>query len=219
MGFVLALDAASARCGAGIVVDGELVVEERAELAQGQAARLTEMTQRVLRQAGTGLADLDYVAVIVGPGSFTGIRAALALAHGLALGTNRRVVGVTVGEALAVAVRPLSGRELWVATDSRRDRVFLDRGGQVEAFVLADLPDPQRPVAVAGEQAIEVAARLAARDFDVLLTDARYPGLADISRAARERVEGRLPPRTALPLYVDPPEARLPAGGLRPPPA
>ena len=55
-------------------------------------------------------ADLDLVAVTVGPGSFTGIRAALALAHGLALAAGVPVIGVTVGEALADALPHLGDR-------------------------------------------------------------------------------------------------------------
>jgi tRNA threonylcarbamoyladenosine biosynthesis protein TsaB len=36
---------------------------------------------------------------------------------------------------------------------------------------------------------------------------------------AGQRLAGTRPSLVAQPLYVDPPEARLPAGGLRPPPA
>jgi hypothetical protein len=44
------------------------------------------------------------------------------------------------------------------------------------------------------------------------------PDPLHIAAAARRRLRGELPPLPAQPLYVDPPEAKLPAGGLRPPP-
>ena len=52
-----------------------------------------------------------------------------------------------------------------------------------------------------------------------MLTDARLPIARHIAVVAERRLRGELRPLPAQPLYVDPPEARLPAGGLRPPPA
>jgi tRNA threonylcarbamoyl adenosine modification protein YeaZ len=160
----------------------------------------------------------DLIAVTVGPGSFTGIRAGLALAHGIALAAGVPLVGVSVGEALADAFPHLGRRALWCAIDSRRGRIFLERDGVVAAMATDDLPRPEGPVAVAGDAAPAVAARLAARDVDVMLTDARLPMARHIAMVAQRRAAGELPPRAAQPLYVDPPEARLPAAGLRPAP-
>lgn len=184
----------------------------------GHAALLPVMTEAVLDEARLSASDLELVAVTVGPGSFTGIRAALALAHGLALAVGVPVVGVTVGEALADALPYLGHRSLWSVIDSRRGRVFLERSGSVVAVALDALPMPDGGVALAGDAAPTVAARLAARDVDVMLTDARLPMGRHVAVVAEQRAAGQRPPREAQPLYVDPPEARLPAGGLRPPP-
>ena len=215
---ILTLDSALARCAAAVVQDDRVLAEQQETLQRGQAARLPVMAQAVLGAAGLAASDLDLIAVTVGPGSFTGIRAGLALAHGLALAAGRPLVGVSVGEALAEALPPLAGRTLWSAIDSRRGRVFLERDGDIAAFLLDSLPEPSGPIALAGDAAIEVAARLAARGCDVLLTDARLPAPLAIARAACRRAQGDLPERSAQPLYVDPPEVRLPPGGLRPPP-
>ncbi len=215
---VLALDSSLARCAAAVVAGEQVLAIEQEDLQRGQAARLPVMAQAVLEQAGVTAADLDLVAVTVGPGSFTGIRAGLALAHGLALAAGRPLIGVSVGEALAVALPQVTGRVVWSAIDSRRGRVFLEHDGAVTACRLDALPAPPGPVALAGDAAREVAARLAAQDHDVLLTALRLPEPLHIALAARRRAAGLLPPRPAQPLYVDPPEVRLPAGGLRPPP-
>jgi tRNA threonylcarbamoyladenosine biosynthesis protein TsaB len=199
MACILTLDGALAWCSAGIVRDGT-VIAERIE-ASGQGAALAVMAHDVLR-AGM----VDMVTVTVGPGSFTGLRAALALAHGIGLGAGIPVVGVTVGEALARWAP--AGRAFWAATDTKRGRVFLERDGAVHSVGLEDLPAPEGKVAVAGDAAIKVASRLAARGFDVQLLDARRPDPLGIALAV-QRGHGR----PAQPLYVDPPAVRPgPAG-------
>ncbi len=215
---ILALDAALGRCSAAVVADGDVLAHEAAAGARGQPAVLAPMAARVLAASGFAAPALDGIAVTVGPGSFAGLRASIALAQGLALAAGCEVVGVRVGEALAegVALRP--GWALWVAIDSRRDRIFLDRDGAIAAVALADLPRPAGPVAVAGDASLEVASRLAARGSAVMLCDARLPDAVAVARVGARRLAGMLPPLAAQPLYIDPPEAKLPAGGLRPPP-
>jgi tRNA threonylcarbamoyladenosine biosynthesis protein TsaB len=218
---ILALDAALARCSAAVVVDDEVVASRRAAAdapGRGQSAALPGMADAVLAEAGLTAADLDLIAVTVGPGSFTGIRAGLALAHGIALAADIPVVGVTVGEAFAEALPHFGARRLWSAIDSRRGRVFLESDGRIEAFSLDSLPNPGGPIALAGDAAIAVAAGLAAVGADVMLSDVRLPQIRHIALAAAKRWRGELPPRPPLPVYVDPPEAKLPAGGLRPAP-
>jgi tRNA threonylcarbamoyl adenosine modification protein YeaZ len=215
---VLSLDAALTRCSCAVVVDGEVQAGRQVDATQGHAALLPIMVRDVLAESGVAAASLDLVAVTVGPGSFTGIRAGLALAHGVALASGVPVVGVTVGEALADTLPHLGQRKLWVAIDSRRQRVFLERGGAISAESLDDLPNPEGRIALAGDASARVAALLAARDFDVMLTDARLPAPRHIALVAERRLRGHLPPLSAQPLYVDPPAVRLPAGGLRPPP-
>ena len=190
----------------------------QADAARGHAALLPVMASAVLEEAKLRATELDLVAVTVGPGSFTGIRAGLALAHGIALAAGVPVVGVTVGEALADSLPHLGDRRLWSAIDSRRGRVFLERSGEITAVALDALPVPEGQVALAGDAAAAVAARLAARDVDVMLTDARMPLVRHIAVVGERRFNGVLRSLPAQPLYVEPPEARLPVGGLRPPP-
>ena len=201
----LALDAALSGCSAGVVGPHGVLAERRASGARGQVAALPAMAKAVLSEAETSSARLAMVAVTIGPGSFTGIRAALSLAHGIALASGVPLVGVTVGEALAV---PDCGRLQWVAVDTRRGRVFLERDGGVATVALDALPDPPGPVSLAGDAAIAVASRLAARGGNVLLLPARMPTPSGVAAAALRRVGAGPDPRPVQPLYVDPPEAR-----------
>jgi tRNA threonylcarbamoyl adenosine modification protein YeaZ len=219
---VFVLDSALARCTAALVVD-DAVVTSLSELhRQGQEAVLPIMARDVLARASGGPGEpspcVDLVAVTIGPGSFTGIRAGLALAHGIGLALGIPVIGVTIGEAIADAFPHLGDRVLWTVTDSRRGHIFLERDGETISLAQEALPPPPGKVAIAGGAALQVAARLAAGGANVMLTDARFALPRHIALVATRRHAGMLPPRPAQPLYVDPPEARLPAGGLRPPP-
>lgn len=219
---ILVLDSALARCTAALVVD-DAVVATRSEVhQQGQEAILPVMVRDVLVQASGAPDDLspciDLVAVTIGPGSFTGIRAGLALAHGIGLAFGVPVIGVTVGEAIADAFPHLGDRVLWTVTDSRRGHIFLERDGETVSLGQEALPAPPAKVAVAGGAALQVAARLAAGGANVMLTDARFALPRHIALVAERRHAAALPSRLAQPLYVDPPEARPPPGGLRPPP-
>ncbi len=194
--------------------DGAAVCRRLVEGRPGLIETLPPLLQACL--AGAALR-VDAVAVTIGPGSFTGLRTAISLAQGYAAASGIPLFGVTVDEAFAVAF-PVLHRPLWVAIRARKDRIFLIRGGVAEAFADTNIPRTRSKVAVAGDAANDVAARLAAAGGDVILTNARMIDPVWVARAAMARREAGLPPRDAQPVYVDPPEARLPAGGLRPEP-
>ena len=214
---LLVLDAALKRAHVGVIAGEQVLAAREGAPETGLADLLPVWAADCLAESGVAASGLDGIAVTVGPGSFTGLRASLALAQGISLAAGIPVHGVTVGEAMA-AMLPDLGRPLWVVTTARRGRLFLERDGAAAAFDDADLPAPDGPVALAGDRATEIAARLAARGHDVLLTDLRACAISGIATALRQRLAAGLEPRPAQPLYVDPPEARLPAGGLRPPP-
>jgi tRNA threonylcarbamoyladenosine biosynthesis protein TsaB len=228
---ILVLDSALARCSAAMVADDAIVAyrSEARTQAQGHETALPVMARDVMAAAGVAPPDtgrgIDLVAVTVGPGSFTGIRAGLALAHGIGLAFGVPVIGVTIGEAIAEAFPQLGDRVLWIVTESRRGHIFLEQPAALEqlneivSFALDALPRPAHKVAIAGGAALSVAASLAASGANVMLTDARFALPRHIALVAARRHAGTLPPRAAQPLYVDPPEAHLPRGGLRPPPA
>lgn len=95
----LILDAAA---GAGwlAVLDGERVLARRDwPTLRDATARLPLLAADALAEAGAAPGGLDLVAVVAGPGSFTGLRASLAFAHGLALAAGAALVAVTVDEA------------------------------------------------------------------------------------------------------------------------
>ncbi len=209
---VLAISSAYIGCSACIVADGTIVALARSDQEHGLAAALPAMVSGLLDQAGRAL---DLVAVAVGPGSFTGLRAGISVATGIGLGLGLPVMGVTVAEAFGEILAALDGRSLWVAIEARSGRVFIDAGQGAHGYATNALPQPAGRIAIAGNAANFVAGALAARGADVKLTAARVAGAAQVAAIGVKRHQGLLPPLAPLPIYVDAPEAKRPAGGLR----
>ncbi len=209
----LALDASGAHAGLAVLADDGTVLHKI--FAPGRPG-LIETLPRLIEQAANSHT-ITNVAVGTGPGSFTGLRTSISLAQGFAAGAEIPLWGIPADAAFAIAF-PQLHRPLWVVLRARKGRIFLLRDGTAEAFADADIPRPPGPIALAGDAGPEITALLAARGADVLLTNARAIDPAWTARAAQARHAAGLTPLPAQPAYIDPPEAKLPAGGLRPAP-
>jgi tRNA threonylcarbamoyladenosine biosynthesis protein TsaB len=108
---ILAIDCSANLCAAciyDVANDHELGRAVR-DLGRGHAEHLIAVIDEALAAAGTSYSDLTAIAVSIGPGSFTGIRVAVAAARGLALALGIAAIGVDTLEALAAEVRASDG--------------------------------------------------------------------------------------------------------------
>lgn len=125
-GSILAFDAASAACSVAVWGEGRLLARHRRAMSEGHAEALMPMILATLAEAGLRFESLARVAVGIGPGSFTGIRIALAAARGIGLAANIPVSGVDSFSAVAAGLsgQARDGFSLLVAIDSRRTEIF-----------------------------------------------------------------------------------------------
>lgn len=209
----LALDASGSQAGLAVLADdGTVLHKVFAPLRPG----LIETLPLLLEEAAK-THKISQIAVGTGPGSFTGLRTSISLAQGYAAAAGIPLWGIPADAAYAMPF-PQLHRPLWVAIRARKGRLFLLRDGTAEAHADSDIPRPGGPIALAGDAAAETASRLAARGFDVLLTNAKAINPVWTALAAQFQAARGLAPLPAQPAYIDPPEAKLPAGGLRPAP-
>ncbi|MEI3850604.1 MULTISPECIES: tRNA (adenosine(37)-N6)-threonylcarbamoyltransferase complex dimerization subunit type 1 TsaB [Ensifer] len=135
---VLAIDTSGSGCSAAVYDSEAAAVLGRsgADLGKGHAERLMEFVDEALAAAGRSLADIDRIAVTVGPGSFTGIRVGVAAARGLALALGKSAVGVSTLAVLAEGIRAAApGRDILVAIDAKRDEVYVQAFGATGAAI------------------------------------------------------------------------------------
>lgn len=122
---ILAIDTSASLCAASVhdTSAGEMGRSVR-DLGKGHAEHLMAVIDEALAQADMTYADLDRLAVSVGPGSFTGIRVGVSAARGLALALNIPAIGVTTLEALALEARQTNaGRNVLAALDGGRGEI------------------------------------------------------------------------------------------------
>ena len=98
---LLVMDTSGPVCGVA-VMDGEKVLcEYTAQNRNTHSANLMPMADEAFRSAGRELAEMDAIAVVTGPGSFTGVRIGVATAKGLAHGSGKPCIAVNALEALS----------------------------------------------------------------------------------------------------------------------
>jgi tRNA threonylcarbamoyladenosine biosynthesis protein TsaB len=101
---VLALDTTTFRGSLAWLEGDDLLGEIRVSSAEGHSAWLMAGVDLLLSSLGRSLADLDGLAVTLGPGSFTGLRVGIATVQGLALGAGKPCVGLSALDVLASQV-------------------------------------------------------------------------------------------------------------------
>ncbi len=124
---VLALDTALGACSAAVLdAETDRVLARRSEpMERGHAERLIPLAAEICAEAGIAPAACRRFVATVGPGSFTGLRVAIAAARGMALAAGGDAVGVTTLAALAepylAAAEPVA---VLSAIDARHDHVY-----------------------------------------------------------------------------------------------
>lgn len=98
---ILALEFSSSWRSVAVLNGQSLAMGEVVSTAPGKAIQPLAMVESALRQAGVEREQIEGVAVGLGPGSYNGIRAAIALAQGWQLARSVKLFGVSSAEALA----------------------------------------------------------------------------------------------------------------------
>ncbi len=121
---ILCIDTSSQWCSAAIVSAHGLC--QQSKLAPRQhAGLLITQVEGILKEASLKKEDLTAVAVCCGPGSFTGIRVAVAMAQGLAFAIGCPVIPISTLQAIAQgAFRKYDTQFAAVVIDARMDEVY-----------------------------------------------------------------------------------------------
>jgi len=234
---LLAVDTALSSCSVAVMKNATIAGMRHQHMVRGQSETLLPMAGAALTDAGLSWADLDVLAVTVGPGAFTGLRIGLSAVRGLGLSLDLPMVGVTTMEAIVHAMPKdrIADNTIWVAVESRREDVYVqcfDQKLQSQSHIKACLPEDlareiqDRSVTLCGDGQNRVAVALQSTGTsvnaceDVTTPMADHVAMIALEKWQRAMAEGgsskcREMFQSPAPVYVRPPDAIVPENGGR----
>ncbi len=218
---ILALDTSGPVCGVALLKDGEILSEHYVRNRMTHSVNLLPMVEETLRLSQCPLEKVDRLAVVVGPGSFTGVRIGVCAAKGIAHGAHLPCVPVNALEAMAVGAGWFDG-VICPIQDARAGQVYgaAFRCGERPLRLMEDAPwkleDFLARVGERGEaclflgdgmpvhrKAIERILGAQAVFAPPPLASLRPSGVASLGERAKETVDYR----ELMPLYLRQPSA------------
>jgi len=120
---LLAIDTSGPVCGVAILSDGAIVYEAATVNRMTHSVNLLPMIDMAMQSAGLTIAELDRIAVVSGPGSFTGVRIGVSTVKGLAHAHNTHCVAVDALECMAAGAGEFNG-VICPIQDARAGQVY-----------------------------------------------------------------------------------------------
>jgi len=219
---ILAIETSSPRGAVALAEGDHVLVEERFSAVEGHGRDLLPVVERLCRAQGWMPGTIKECHLSIGPGSFTGLRVAVAFARHLALAAGARIVPVPTLDVLAANVLAMADAPPAVAVmlDAKRAQVFgavyrvhADRCEPLAPAVVVEparlLANAPRPIAALGEGTRHHLDLLLELAISVLPEEFNHPTAAMVHRLGRRiaATVGYEKPESLVPLYVRRPEA------------
>lgn len=220
--YILGFDTSSGRTSVAISAKEDIIAYELESQAHTQAERLLPMIDEVIKKAAVKLEELAYIAVTIGPGSFTGIRVSLATARGLSMATNVPLIAVSNFELCYFrSKRQVVDIKYHIAViNAYRDQCYfqyIEHGQYSEPALLykneliTTLGQLDGSKAVSGSYLPFCYDELITQKDVILLPRFAQPDAKNLCKTAYLKASGKMQDLyKPLPLYIRPPDAKLP---------
>ena len=208
---LLAMDTSTGPCSVAMWKNGTLAAYVETPKPSMQSASLMPMIEEALGKSGTSYRDLTAVVATTGPGSFTGIRVALAAARAISYAAKVPVMGYTSLEVLGFAAH----------TAGQPHTLAILNAGKGECYYQYYRNDPWQPLSEARLATLETIIAAAPQAGDIIVSgninvgDSRFipcgvafPRADYLAQLAIEHPAGAQP--LLRPFYIRPPDAKLP---------
>ncbi|PLY03670.1 MAG: tRNA (adenosine(37)-N6)-threonylcarbamoyltransferase complex dimerization subunit type 1 TsaB [Desulfuromonas sp.] len=143
---LLTLATATRTASVALTAGEELLAEVTFNPPTTQSEVLLPAVEQALSGVNLDIDSVDAIAVVVGPGAFTGLRVGVATAKGLALATGKPLIGISSLEALAMQV-PDVALPVCALLDARKGEVYAGhfewQSGMPQASKPEEVVDPE----------------------------------------------------------------------------
>lgn len=206
---ILAFDTALGATTVAVLHQGKLLARASEPNQAMQAESLLPLIEEVLKSADYRYADLAALAVTIGPGSFTGVRIGLAAAKGISFAAKLPLIGVTTLEATALAGRPRASDKttpFLAVLDARRSQYYVQGfSSDIKPLTLPQLLSAEELHALIEEKQWITVGNVPEFCNGAALPDAEYVAAVAVLKIQKgEKAE------PLHPLYIRPPDAKLP---------
>ena len=121
---VLGIDTSSLATSIAVIEDNKLICEYTVNTKKTHSQKLMPMIENMLNISDLNINEIDLIAVCEGPGSFTGLRIAMATAKAIAHVNNLPIVGINSVELLAANMN-LCDKKICSILDAQRTQVYM----------------------------------------------------------------------------------------------
>lgn len=217
---ILAIDSSSKPASAA-VSDGERILSE-SYVNNGftHSKTLMSVVKNTVESAGISINNIDLIACVTGPGSFTGIRIGVACAKGIAFPNNIPCVGISTLEAMAYGVQSFDGyvcavmdarcSQVYTATFrvcfGTVERITEDRAISIDELV-NELSSLDNTVYLMGDGAHLIKNKSDNGNFVLVSENIRYQRASGALLAALEKKDACIAPDELVPVYLRLPQA------------
>jgi tRNA threonylcarbamoyladenosine biosynthesis protein TsaB len=206
---ILAMDTATGPCSAAVWKNGTVAAYAQNNAPVMQSASLIPLIEGVLEQSGTSYQDVTALAATLGPGSFTGIRVALATARAICYAQSIPCMGYSTLQVLGFAARSKTAYGMAMLNAGKGEhyyQYYTNKPWQPIAGASLDRLDHALSLAPKGE--ITLAGNAAVQGAHYHASGVTFPRADILAILAATHPE--LAHNTLSPLYIRLPDAKLP---------
>lgn len=223
---ILALDSSEATASVALTDDLKLLGTYSIMAGRTHSETLLPMIKSLLDSNKMHISDVDMIACSAGPGSFTGVRIAVATAKGLAFDKNIPCLPVSTLEALAYNLHCFDGI-ICPCMDARREQLYnavfdckdgnMTRISEDRVITLDALENeifekyPERPVYISGSGSDMVSSKVKADNIigapELLKYEEAYSVAVCAYKKYKNNAEYAVLPENLSPVYLRPSQA------------
>lgn len=178
---ILSVDTSAKSCSVALSQGEQLLAQNFLLSELTHSKRLYMMIENLLNQSETRLQDLDFLAVAVGPGSFTGLRIGIATIKGLSMAGDIPCIPCSTLGSMAWQLSHMEGCTIVPVMDARRNQVYSSHFSIEHAVPLRCCPDRAISIEDLGKELEHIPGK------KILIGDGAqlcYEQLQDVSLAA-----------------------------------
>lgn len=139
---ILTCDTSSSVCAVGVFENDKLINKNELDNGKTHSENFMPLVEKTLNGSNLSLADIDYISVVVGPGSFTGIRIGVASCKAMAEVAGKKMIALYSLEVLA-ANEYKKEKNICALIDARNNQVYCgifdENLNQKEEFMADDI--------------------------------------------------------------------------------